>query len=430
MRRRILFVAMQMSIHFARWIKSIEDSGWDLHLFPVNHLPEIEGLSGVTIHRPMARLRLPFLQRLHGLKLREVGRRKAGSAKFSGCVTKAILPVPFPAEMEPYIDRIIKVRLGESESTAPFLYGPHLLAHLIRKLRPHLIHSLEFQHAGYRVLRAKEMVEGRFPAWLATNWGSDIYYYQRFDGHRRQIKRLLEIVDYYSCECERDVRLARDLGLKGKAMPPFPNAAGIDLTLAREFRSRLRTSSRRLVLVKGYQHFAGRAMTALDALERSADALQNFEVVLFSVSREVAERAQELRQNGVLNIWVSEHLPHEQMLRLHSRARVYLAVSISDAISTSMLEAIAMGAFPIQTNTSCCDEWITDGESGFIVSPGDVDRIAECVRTALADDELVDRAAELNWAAVLKGLDQRVVAGQVHDLYESIFKDIAKRAAK
>ena len=36
MGRRILFVAMQMSIHVARWIKSIEHKGWDLHLFPVN----------------------------------------------------------------------------------------------------------------------------------------------------------------------------------------------------------------------------------------------------------------------------------------------------------------------------------------------------------------------------------------------------------
>ena len=266
-----------------------------------------------------------------------------------------------------------------------------------------------------------------FPTWLATNWGSDIYYYQRFDGHRRQIRRLLENIDYYSCECERDVKLAREFGLKGKAMRPFPNAGGIDLTLAKELRSRVRTSSRRLLVVKGYQHFAGRALTALDALERCADALRSFDVVLFSVTREVAERARDLRRRGILNIWASEYLPHKQMLGLHSRARVYLAVSISDAISTSMLEALAMGAFPIQTNTSCCDEWIADGESGFIVDPEDVEGIAESVRMAVTDDQLVDHAAELNWATVEKRLDQRNVAWKIHELYESIFRDISNR---
>jgi glycosyltransferase involved in cell wall biosynthesis len=226
------------------------------------------------------------------------------------------------------------------------------------------------------------------------------------------------------------VRLARDLGLKGKAMPTFPNAGGIDLAFAEEFRSRAQTSLRKLIVVKGYQHFAGRAMTALDALERCADALHSFEVVLFSVSQEVARRARELQRTGTLNVWIAEYLPHEQMLRLHSRARVYLAVSISDAISTSMLETIAMGAFPIQTNTSCCDEWITDGESGFIVDPDDVEGIAECVRMAVTDDKLVDRAAELNWATVQKRLDQREVARQVHNLYDKIFEELSKRCGK
>lgn len=286
---------------------------------------------------------------------------------------------------------------------------------------------MEFQHAGYRVLRSKELLGGVFPAWLATNWGSDIYYYRHFEGHREQIQRLLRNIDYYSCECERDVKLARDLGLKGEVMPTFPNAGGIDLAMAKELRSRARTSLRRVIVVKGYQHFSGRALTALDALERCADELQSFEIVLFSVSRDVARRARELRRRGTLNVWITEYLPHEQMLRLHSRARVYLAVSISDAISTSMLEAIAMGAFPIQTNTSCCDEWITDGESGFIVDPDDVEGIAECIRMAVTNDKLIDHAAEFNWATVQKRLDQREVARQVHELYERIFEDLSKR---
>jgi glycosyltransferase involved in cell wall biosynthesis len=419
---------MQMSIHLARWIKSIEDSGWDLHLFPVNHLPEIEGLRGVTIHRPLARVRLPFLQKIldrNSTKLRQLGNRSSQTEP-SRCAIKPILPMPFLAELEPYVDRIFRIRLGESRSAAPFLYGPHLLARLIRQLRPDLIHSMEFQHAGYRVLQAKELLGEDFPAWLATNWGSDIYYYRHFEGHLQQIQRLLRNIDYYSCECQRDVRLARELGLKGKVMAVFPNSGGIDLSQADEFRSRIRPSMRRLIVLKGYQHFAGRAMTALEALEECTDALQNFDVVLFSASPEVARRARKLTHKGTLNAWIAEHLPHDQMLRLQSRARVYLAVSISDAISTSLLEAIAMGAFPIQTNTSCCDEWITDGESGFIVDPDDVGGIAECVRMAVTDDKLVDRAAELNWATVQKRLDQREVARQVHDLYERIFEDLSR----
>jgi hypothetical protein len=268
------------------------------------------------------------------------------------------------------------------------------------------------------------LLGGHFPKWLATNWGSDIYYYRRFGGHLQQIQRLLANIDYYSCECQRDVHLAKELGFKGIAMDVFPNSGGFDLAHAEELRARIKTSKRRLILVKGYQHFVGRAMTALDALERCAGILQDFEVVLFSASHEVAKRAQRLTRKGTLNIWVAEYVPHEQMLRLQSRARVYLAVSVSDAISTSLLEAISMGAFPIQSDTSCCDEWISNGQGGFIVHPDDTEWIVECLKTALTNDALVDRAAELNWATVQDRLDQSKIARRVHDLYDVIFRDV------
>jgi len=38
---------------------------------------------------------------------------------------------------------------------------------------------------------------------------------------------------------------------------------------------------------------------------------------------------------------------HAAILDLFGVARVYLGVSVTDGISTSMLEAMAMGAFPI-----------------------------------------------------------------------------------
>ena len=433
MDRRILFVAMQMSVHVARWIKSIEQRGWDLHLFPVNHLPESPEIRGITIHRPLLRIRprhwCRALWRNHRVFRRGLGHLEK-SLNPSGNVVKAILGIPVIARWEAYMGRAFQVSFGESGAVAPLLYGPHVLARLIRRLRPDLIHSMEFQHAGYRVLRAKELLGGNFPAWLATNWGSDIFYYQRFDGHRQQIRRLLETIDYYSCECERDVRLAKELGLKGKVMPVFPNAGGIDLAQAEDLRRRMKTSQRRLVLVKGYQHFAGRAMTALDALEACADSLQDFEVVLFSASPEVAQRAQELARKGILNTWVTDYLPHAQMLRLMSRARIYLGVSISDAISTSLLEAISMGAFPIQTNTSCCDEWVTHGKSAFIVDPDDLDGIAESIRTAVTSDLLVDRAAEINWKTVQERLDHRIVGHQVHEFYEEVFRDLEQHRSE
>jgi hypothetical protein len=332
-----------------------------------------------------------------------------------------MLPLPVVAPLDRILNRALRVRLGESDAVAPALYGPHLLARLVRRLQPDLIHSMEFQHCGYNVLRAKEISGPGFPPWLATNWGSDIYYYRNFPEHRSQISRLLRSIDYYSCECKRDVGLALEMGLSAKVMPVMPNTGGFDLESVATLRQVQSPSTRRLIMVKGYQHFAGRALTALDAIERCAPELKGFQIILFSASTEVIERAEKLEISG-MDIYILPYSNHAKMLRMFARSRVYLGVSISDAISTSMLEAMAMGAFPIQTDTSCCDEWITDGRSGFIVPPGDVDLIADRIRRAITNDTLVEQAAEINWKTVQERLDRSVLKQKAIKLYDTIFE--------
>jgi glycosyltransferase involved in cell wall biosynthesis len=109
------------------------------------------------------------------------------------------------------------------------------------------------------------------------------------------------------------------------------------------------------------------------------------------------------------------------MLKKYGQARVYIGLSISDAISTSLLEAIVMGAFPIQSCTACADEWIVDGQSGLIVPPEDVDLIENALRLALTNDMLVDRADILNKETARKRLSLLIVQPKVIDFYQRVY---------
>ena len=82
-----------------------------------------------------------------------------------------------------------------------------------------------------------------------------------------------------------------------------------------------------------------------------------------------------------------------------------------------------MGAFPIQSNTACADEWITDGETGFIVPPEDPQMIAASIRRALTEDALVDQAAERNVRVCADRLDATKIRQQVIDMYQSIVEN-------
>ncbi len=117
---------------------------------------------------------------------------------------------------------------------------------------------------------------------------------------------------------------------------------------------------------------------------------------------------------------------HDEMLAYFGSARMYLGISISDGISTSVLEAMAMGTFPIQTDTACCDEWFEDGVGGFAIPPDDFETICDRFDRALTDDALVDSAAEINWRTVETRLDRAVIAPAVLDFYRQIFAALGR----
>ena len=388
---RILFVAMSDSVHTARWIDQVADCGWDLHLFPsIDFGATHAGLRNVTVHHSF------------------YGGREA----------------PHPSARERGINLGHRTVSYVARMAMQYAYPPYrarALARLIRRLRPDIVHSLEFQHAGYLTQQVRQALGTGFPAWIATNWGSDLTLFGRLPAHRERVRAVLEQCDWYSCECVRDVKLARELGLRGKVLPVLPNAGGFDLAEAESLRSPGPTSARRVVMLKGYQHFAGRALVGVRALERCADLLGGHTVVVYAPSDDVRLAAELFAaRTGIETKLLPHGTPHREILAHHGRARVSIGLSIGDAISTSFLEAMMMGSFPIQSDTSCACEWATDGETAMLVPPEDPHTIEAALRRALTDDALVDTAAARNWATAQARLDRGIIQPQAVEFYRSV----------
>ncbi len=386
---RILLVAMANSVHTARWVDQIADQGWDLHLCPSTE-------SWVEVHQDLRNVTL------HHTGFRNPG-RNAQDVRFRG------VSLPWRAG-DVWHGRVMK--------SAGIGRRAERLARLVDRLSPDVIHSLEIQHAGYATLEARRRTRKPFPPWIVTNWGSDIYLFGRLADHASRIREVLEACDYYSCECLRDVALAKSFGFAGTVFPVFPNAGGFDLEKTARLRSDGATSSRRGIMLKGYQHWGGRALTGLRALERCADLLGEYEVWIYSATPDVAVAAELFeRSTGVRVTLLRKDTPHPEILSRHGRARISIGLSISDAISTSFLEGMAMGSFPIQSWTACADEWIEDGRTGFLVHPDDPEAVESAIRKALTDDGLVDRAAEENLRVAALRLDQERIRPMAVDIY-------------
>ncbi|MBW1897871.1 MAG: hypothetical protein JRI61_02285 [Deltaproteobacteria bacterium] len=196
---RLLIVAMSESIHTARWINQVADQGWDIHLFP-------------SVDNGILHLEMKNITVYHSVYAWQ--KEKNINVKLQG------LPLfynPFAVLARKTLSKLFPK------------YRAVQLGRLIDKLEPDIIHSLEIQHAGYLLFESRKFTKNKFPVSIVTNWGSDIYLFGRLAEHEPKIRAVLESSDYYSCECKRDVELARKYGFKGKVLPVFSNTGGFDL---------------------------------------------------------------------------------------------------------------------------------------------------------------------------------------------------------
>jgi hypothetical protein len=334
------------SIHAARWAKQFDPNEVEFTLFP----------SGPNrrVHQIFKDLKLPIVP-------------------FGG-----LLSVPLWGADRIFDDRI----------------RAFLLRRAIRRINPDFIHALEFQHAGY--VASKALEDRRInTTFIATNYGSDIYWFQQFPKHLAKIKKTLARADRYSAECNRDVELAEKYGFSGDVMPVIPNAGGMSGEILTT--SLIPPSQRKIIAVKGYEGWVGRASVAVEALYFLATDLADFKIVFFSCNLRTIRNLKKAKQVTGLDInWYAKGaLTHRQILDLFSKSKIYIGLSLSDGISTSLLESMAMGAFPIQTNTSCSSEWISE-LSGISVDKITAENVSRIVRDVLSNKRDLEIAQTLN----------------------------------
>lgn len=354
-RKKVIVICMLDSSHSARWLSQFRNQQVDFTLIPS------------TPNR-----------RVHPT-IRELILNSSDSATYSLSHTFRFLTIPIWS-----LDVILGNRLRG-----------FIVSYISKKHKSDYIHALELNHAGYIASKASRFGLATNTQIISTNWGSDIYWFQKYERHQKQIIELMKASNFYSAECYRDLALATKYGFEGEFLEVSPNAGGIPT----EFLSRelVPPSGRSVILVKGYETFVGRASIALDAISEISKELMDYEVILYSANQKTIRSVRKIREETNLNIRAipKKRLSHSEMLNLFGKARAYVGVSLSDGISTSLLEAMAMGAFPIQTNTSCAEEWIEDGITGKLIGPNQ-EEVKNSLLQALNNDSLVDQASVVN----------------------------------
>jgi glycosyltransferase involved in cell wall biosynthesis len=373
----ILLVGMVDSPHFQKWINTLREefTDKDILIFPSDR-PRLLRYKEVTAQKRIARVNIFQL----------VPARKLNFALYY------------------LLDLLFLQR-----------WRAYFLARLISRKKPSIIHFHEMQHSAYlfNLIATHSKVPKNIKIIVST-WGSDLTLYSWADKHITQIQSVLSWTDVLTAEKESEQIDSRRLGFKGRFLSP------VYITLGKskdEIKESSLTSSRRTVLIKGYQDNPGRALNVLQALKELQKELCEFEIIVYSASEPVRLQVDLLRNKYAMNIKVLERISYQEMQKIFSQARISIGLAVSDGLPGVLVEAMAGGAFPIQSANSAAKDLIEHGVGGFIVDPWDLKSVADSIRTALTDDQLVDTAKKINKDSLEKSYSLADGISRLRELY-------------
>lgn len=379
---KVLIIGMVDSIHLARWLSQFSEVPVTFVVFPSNKFKKIHSrLNMLTKSSSMASYEIVKFSKLNFL---------------TG-----------------YLDFLVSQIFSNLFIS---LKRKNRLKKLIEGNDFDYIHALEIQSAGYLVdsLPLSTIRNSKF---ILTNWGSDIYFYQKFPQHLIKIKSLLAKANFYSAECHRDYDLAKRYGFAGQNLPCIPNAGGFDLSGISN--SLDPTSIRNQIIIKGYGNFVGRADIPVGLIEKLSSKFTNLEFLIYSATDNIVNLVNKLPKQVRLKIRIikmNQKVSQEEIMTEFSKSRVYVGSSESDGASTSFLQALVTGAYPIQTNSSCANEWVSLGAKATIVSL-DPSELYKAINAAINDDELVNSAMKANLQVANLHLNQEVIKKEAFKFY-------------
>ncbi|GAB3711818.1 glycosyltransferase [Flavobacterium koreense] len=366
------------SVHVIRWVENLKDSEHELFWFDVLGKGKLQTIDSVQQFTNWKNRKLPYLKGEHFFNKN------------------------FPNVYDKW-NSWVEVTANQA------------LEKIILQIKPDVIHSFEMQSCSYPILKTMN----KYPSikWIYSCWGSDLFYYQNDDSHIGKIKNVLKRVNFIHTDCNRDYHLAVKLGFIGKHLGVIPGGTGFNLEELSDLK--LPISERKIILVKGYQHLFGRAMPVVNALESILSTIENYKVVIYGAHNKVLNYVNEKKLP--FEVFDRNALSHQQVLELMGKSIIAIGNSISDGMSNTLLEAIVMGAFPIQSNPGGVSaEIISNNENGFLIeNPNDITAIANLILKALNDFELLQNANDKNTILAEERLSFEFNKMKVKELYSS-----------
>ncbi len=296
---------------------------------------------------------------------------------------------------------------------------------LVDAFRPDIVHGLRIPMEGESLVRLRG-----YPLVLSI-WGNDLTLFSaHYPGHHYLTRLALQRTDGLHADCERDIRLARQIGYPVDKMTlVIPTGGGIrtgesvDESRVQEWRQRLGISPQTPVVInpRGIRSY----VKTQEYFRAIPDVLQVHPKTIFvSVSVQGDSAVEGLVQKlGVKDsVRLLTHVSQADLAALFRLSMVLVSPSVHDGSPNTLLEGMMNGAFPLAGDIESIREWIQHGENGLLFDPTKPQEIAAAIIQALSSPDLREQARVMNLILIRERAEYDTCMRRVREFYHKIIE--------
>jgi glycosyltransferase involved in cell wall biosynthesis len=307
--------------------------------------------------------------------------------------------------------------------------GPLTVSRASRKLRalieeigPDLIHAMRIPYEGMLAADACAAQSEVESPLIVSVWGNDFTLHAPSTPLMRHYTNwTLKVADALHADCKRDIRLARDWGLReGKPTLVAPGNGGIRTDV---FYPPERPVTEPVIInPRGFRvYLCNEAFFKSIPLVLTKRADVRF---ICSAMEGESQVIQWIKELGIEHaVRLDPPVPHAQMAEIFRGTQILVSPSVHDGTPNSLLEGMACGCFPVAGDLESIREWITPGQNGLLVDPTDPQSIADAILVALEHADLRQKAAGLNGEIIASRAEYTRNMAKATEFYEKLIRN-------
>ncbi len=396
---KILLVADGRSPITHSWVNALEMAGFDISLVSTFNCPPVPGVGSLHII-PAAFSNMAGSQ-VGSRNNQEAGRRRKMVSRFRDLFMRGrywIGPVTLENSRRAFLD-------------------------ILNREKPDIVHALRIPFEG--------MLARITPAgipFVVSIWGNDLTLHAHGSplmGH--ETRQTLRRAEGLMADANRDLRLSREWGLRLDAKELcVPGNGGIDVSMMLEVVNDdlplpvdLPLGDPVVINPRGFRPGSVRNDTFFRSIPLILEEIPETIFVCAGMAGQPEAMEWVDKLDLSRSVRLLPFLKQDDLWRLFRRSTVSMSISQHDGTPNSLLEAMALGCFPVVGDIESTREWITDGQNGRLVQPDDISMTADAVIQALRNPELVKSAALINHEIITDRVDRSNLAGQIAEYYRS-----------